>query len=265
MAKLRTLYPFHGTLQGMSAFTRRDLPGVVILRTPAGPSRHDIRTRPSFDLTRRNGQEFGGRSTAAKWIRRALQPLRGQEDHNVMAALIALLKPVQERDGASAFGQRHVCLSQAPHLLAGFNLNRKYPFEGVVRSPLDYTLSKETLTARLQVPELLPGVNFFAPTGAPWFRVTALLGVVPDLFFARPRYKAAGDYSSLFSTVVHTEWFPVKGGAPATVLDLQLPYTPPDAQFSLLLAAGIQMGTAGATGSMEGVRYTGSGKVVEVE
>ena len=262
MAKLRSPFSFAGTLQGLSAYTRHDLPGTVILRTPYGPSRQQVRTRPSFELTRRNGQEFGGRSTAAKWIRRALQPLRAQEDHNVAAALNTLLKPIQVLDTESSFGRRHVHLSLNPGLLAGFNLNKKHPFENVVRNPLSCAVSKETLSARLELPQLLPGVNFFAPAGPPYFRVVALLGVVPDLFYARPRYQPFTDYSSFAPVVAHTGWYPAKGGCPESILELQLDFLPPDTHFSLVLAAGIQMGTAGATGSIEVIRHTGAARVL---
>lgn len=264
MAKLHTPFAFTGKLRGVTAYTRKDLPGTVILRTQAGPTAGDINTRAAYDLTRRNNKEFGGRSTTARFIRRALYPLRHLEDHNVGAALTKLLKPVQALDTVSSFGRRSVCLSRQPHLLEGFNLNQRHPFEGAVRHPLAWSLSKEDLSARLEVPELLANINFLPPPPHPLFRLTVLLGVVPDQYWGEPLYGPSGDYGQLFPVVEHTEWRPVKKGAPATTLDVQLPYAPPGNDFSLLLAVGLEMGTAAGPGSVEPVRYAGSARIVEV-
>lgn len=265
MAKLHTPFAFTGHLQGVVAYTRKDLPGTVILRTQSSPTREDINTRPSYDLTRRNNREFGGRSTAGRWIRRALCPLRHLEDYGVHSALTQLLKPVQLLDTTSPFGQRHVCLSQLPHLLEGLNLTRRHPFEGMVRHPLSWTVSRETLSARLEVPALIAGINVLPPPPHPLFRLTAVLGLVPDLFYGEPLYEPRGDYAHLLPAAAHTEWFSARKGCPATALDLQLPYTPPGEAFSVLMAVGLEMGTAAEGGGIEPVRYGGSARIVEVK
>ncbi|HEY1114435.1 MAG TPA: hypothetical protein VGE66_12775, partial [Chitinophagaceae bacterium] len=105
MAKLNTPFAFTGNLQGVVAYTRKDLPGTVILRAQAGPTAGDVHTKPSYDITRRNNSEFGGRSTTAKWIRSTLYPLRHLEDYMVNSALTKLLKPVQLLDTNSPFGR----------------------------------------------------------------------------------------------------------------------------------------------------------------
>lgn len=111
---------------------------------------------------------------------------------------------------------------------------------------------------------MLPGINLFTPPPHPLFRLTALLGVVPDLFYGEPLYVSQGDYDHLLPVVAHTAWYSVKKGCPATALDVQLPYVPPDDAFSLMMAVGLEMGTAAGAGSVEPVRYAGSARIVEV-
>jgi hypothetical protein len=86
-------------------------------------------------------------------------------------------------DTVSLYGQRNVELSQGPQLLEGSILNRRNPLETIVTNKLDYTLSKEHLNARIQIPALLPGINF-SPIGSfEFYRWTVVLGIVPDLYF----------------------------------------------------------------------------------
>jgi hypothetical protein len=59
---------FTGSLHNISAYKRRDM-DTIIIRSKGGPSKRMIKSHPSFDLTRRNNKEFGGRSTASKLIR----------------------------------------------------------------------------------------------------------------------------------------------------------------------------------------------------
>jgi hypothetical protein len=44
----------------------------IIIRSEGTFSKRMIKSHPSFELTIRNNKEFGGRSTASKWIMRSL-------------------------------------------------------------------------------------------------------------------------------------------------------------------------------------------------
>lgn len=263
MAKLKGPLAFTGKLQGFSAYTRIGTEG-VILRHGAGPSKHDIATKPSFANTRRNNKEFGGRSTASKWIRDGHHPLKPVSDVTDLARLNALLKPVQEMDTQSEYGKRSVALSLNRALLEGFPLNEKHPFESVVRNPVDIDLSREALKAIVTLPALLSSVNFYPPTRHPFFRAIATLSIVPDLVYGEQKYRPAGNYDGFRPEVVKTAWMAVKAGCEAITMELQMPVAPPDDQFSLVLAIGIEMGTALNTALIQGVKYAGSGKILAV-
>ncbi|HYK55704.1 MAG TPA: hypothetical protein VEV15_04435, partial [Flavisolibacter sp.] len=210
----------------------------------------------------RNNREFGGRSPAVKWIRKVLHPLKPLFDHNLSAPLNTLLKPIQEMDRQSEFGERHVLLSLAPQLLEGFNFNRRHHFDSVVRNPVGCRLLRESLSAVVEFPALLPSFTFFPSGSHPYYRLMMVLGVVPDLYYALPLYRPKGDYGPVIAQAAQTEWYPVKSGSPALSLKLQLPVATPNSDFSLMLAIGVGMGSVGTGGSITGVRYAGSGKIL---
>jgi hypothetical protein len=68
-------FGFTGSLHNISAYKRRDM-DTIIIGSKGGPSKKMIKSYSSFELTRKNNKEFGGRSTASKWIMRVLHPLK---------------------------------------------------------------------------------------------------------------------------------------------------------------------------------------------
>jgi hypothetical protein len=257
-------FGFTGSLHNISACKRRDM-DTIIIRSKGGPSKRMIQSKPSFELTRRNNKEFGGRSTASMCIRRALHPLKPLFDYNISAPLNSALKPIQQMDTVSELGKRNIRLSRNPRLLEGFQLNRRNPFESVLRSPLSFTLSKDELKATLEIPELIPGNNFFPVAQYPVYRWQAALGVIPDIFFDETRgYLPNGNLNGLYPFRFETEWCAVKTGAASRVIGLSLPNAvPAGSSFSLMLAAGISFGTLRSAGP-EQARYAGSGKILMV-
>ena len=108
-------FGFTGSLHSISACKRRDM-DTIIIRSKRGPSKRMINSHPSFELTRRNNKEFGGRSTASKWIRRILYLLKPPSDYNISGPLNSTLKPIQQMDTisepekeTSGFPKTHVC------------------------------------------------------------------------------------------------------------------------------------------------------------
>ena len=181
----------------LSIYTRKGC-DKVILRRKGGASRERIKTEPNFENTRRINAEFGGRATCSKWIRRMLRPVNFIADYNITGPLNALLKPIQELDTISNYGERSVMLSTNPHLLEGFNLNKRSPFDTIVHNPMRYTLSKRKGHASITIAAMLPGHNFVAPGNFAMYQFICLLGIIPDLFFTPDGYKTKGDYENEF-------------------------------------------------------------------
>lgn len=127
-----------------------------------------------------------------------------------------------------------------------------------------HVLNKPVGSAYLDIPALLPGVNFFPSGRQPYFRTVSVLGAVPDHFYSTYGYTTREDYTHLYPAVAYGDWHPAKGGAPAVTIDLTLPQAPPNSSFALLLAVGVVMGIVNKEGAVEAVGYAGSGKILEV-
>ena len=102
-------------------------------------------------------------------------------DYNISAELNKIAKMIQLLDPEGKRGERSILLSKHCHSLEGFNLNRNVIFDGVVRRPLSSSISREALSAILELPEMNPGLDFYIPGRLPLFSITAVLGVVPDM------------------------------------------------------------------------------------
>jgi hypothetical protein len=263
MAKLTSEITFTGSLGGITAYRMRGIDQIIV-RKKGGPDKEKIKTSSQYDVTRRNNAEFSGRSAGSRWIMRMMQQQKPLADYNISGPINALLKPIQELDLTGEYGKRNVQLSKNHRLLEGFSLNRKTPLESVVRSSLSYSLSRDTLSAQIEIPELIPGINFHAPQRHAMYSIVAVLGVVPDLFYSEGnRYlPSSRDYDQLQTEVVETEWLPVQKGSSATSLQLTYDTIPPDQNFTLMLSIGIRFGKMAGTNTVEQVEHAGCARVL---
>ena len=262
MAKLTGPITFTGSLGDFSAYKMRGTDKTV-LRQKWGPSKEDIQTKPQYDITRRNNREFDARSKGASLVQHLLQPLAPMRDYNLAGPLNGFMSKILKLDTEGVFGRRSLLLSRQPRLLEGLSLNRRTPFEALLRSGVGYTLSRDTLSARVGIPALVPATNFFPADKHPLCRVVAVLGLVPDLFLdPYGDYRPEEQFRQVFPVRAETDWFPTRSGAAASSLELALPYTLTGSAYSLLLAVGIGFGSLKDEGLVEPVKYAGSAKVV---
>ena len=266
MAKINSPLSFLGTVGNLTAYK---LPGIesTILRSGGGPSSEKVKNDPVFVNTRRNNKEFGGRSTTAKRIKDMMRPIQLLADHNIIYSLNTLVKPIQIMDTAGEWGRRSIKLSAHPRLLVGFSLNEKNLFDSAVRNTVNSQLDRSQLKAVVDIPALLPGINFFVPWSYPLYSFQLALGVVPDMVYnsAKQKYDAPAGYDHFLPQVNETGWFPVQGGSPAISLELNYPSTPPDQSFILLLSIGIRYGMPGASGQIEQIPKAGAGRILGAE
>lgn len=266
MAFLDSGFDFTGSLGDFSAYRRRDMDKVII-RRKGGASKDKIKTWDSFENTRRNNAEFGGRSAMTKRIMRSMWSQKAMADYNIAGPLNALMKTLQVTDAVNDWGRRSILLSRDPQILAGFSLNKTTLFDSVLRTPVPATISRETLTARVELPEIIPGINFFAQRSHPMFQVKATLGVIPDMVYnaEKERYLPTSPAFEKIGMPVsaQTEWYPVLRGAPATVLELSYPpITAEPSTYTLILAVGICFGRILGTSTIDQVKHAGTARVV---
>ena len=263
MAYLNGPFKFNGSLSNLTFYKRRDSDKTIVKEKWA-PTREQIMNDKRFALTKKNCTEWDGCSKASKWIRRVLQPLDAVRDYNHAGTLSGLMKQVQKSDSISVYGERSVLLSEHPHLLKGFTLSRRTHLETLVRVPITCTINKAASSAIVALPQLVAGANFAPATPLPYFRLIASVGVVPDMLFTLYGYTPDIKPGHFTPAVAYTEWLGVKGGAPAREMELSLPYAVPFASYSLVLAVGLSFGTLDALGNIIPVKYSGSGRIIEV-
>lgn len=266
MAKLTSLLKFQGSLEELNAYQLEGVNGTVV-RRKSSLTRQQVLTDPCFSNTRKINKETAGCSAAVALLLETLGVLRPVVDQSCCGRLNALLKVVQAADTQNPWGRRSVRLSQRPGLLEGFNLRKVQPLESVLRNPLHCTVDKAALSAVVELPDLVPGVNFISPQAPPLYRVVATLGAVPDLYYEErgDRYGPAPGYKRVIAQTALTGWFPVKGGSEAIPLSLQLPEAPGVDDFSLLLTVGVQWGTVGLGGVVDIVKKVKSARIERVE
>lgn len=256
-----------GSIDDLSIYKMRGVDKPVV-RRKGGPSKEKIETDPELRQVRNNISEFGGRAKATKGIMHALVFQKPLADHNIAGPLNALMIPVQHMDTVGDWGQRNVRLSAYPHILNGFSLNRSNTFDSTVRFPVANTLDRETATAIVDIPELIPDISFFAPEKYPWFSIIVTLGIVPDIIYTGGglnKYAATHvGYHNYPTLQADTGWHPVMQGAPATTLEVKYNTFPPDEHFTLVLSIGVKYGTQYNAHEIRQAKYAGCAKVLAV-
>lgn len=256
---------FIGGLGNVTAYTQKGS-DKIILRRKGGPSRAMVKNDVKFAVQRRYGQELGGCSVAGKAIRMMFGPNRALADQSLCAKLNQYLLQVQRRDTANELGQRAIRLSHMPQLLAGFSLNGKASlFDLTIRSTITASIDRDGLSARIAVPELLPGVNFYPADNQSMYSVTVVLGIVPDAEFDAElkKYVTPLWFDTTYAPVMaSTAWLPAGVPADAATLEIRFPQRPPELEFSVMLSVGIRYGMFLGDGTVLQTRRVGAAKVL---
>ena len=262
MAKLEGNIQITGSLNNLSFYKMRGSDKIIV-RRKGGPSSKEVKRSPKFENTRRNNREFGGRAIAARFIKQVLNPLHFLTDYNITGPLNALLKPIQKMDTTNEWGKRNIILSEKARLLEGFSLNRSHQLDSIVRTPVLYSIQHQQVI--IDIPELLPGLNFITPGNYPWYKFIAVAGPIPDLYYKDENwgYQPKGNYN-YGPTIAVSDWLPANSRAASTKLTLYgLPEVKPE-NHSILIATGIAFGIMQGT-EIQPVKYVGGAKVIGVE
>jgi hypothetical protein len=262
MAKFNSDLSFSGSIGNLSVYRMRGVDKPVV-RTKGGASRDKIRKLPAFAPTRQLNAEWGGCSKAGTNIRMALSSLKQLADYNFSGSLNAIAKAIQNLDIAGVPGQRTIYISKYCHSLEGFSLNKGITFNNVIKQPISCTLDRYTLDASLQIPQLIPGINFYIPGNYPLFRIIAELGVVPDMVYTSLGYQPANTNTNLYHISTTTDWASTGIAVAAQTLTLALNNNIGlDATSSLMLSIGIEFGMPLTDSLITPVKNAGCAKIL---
>lgn len=262
MATLENGFEFTGRLGNFSAYRMKGSDKIII-RKKGGPSRKQVLKSKKFVRLRENMGEFRAVGKTANAIRSPLRHVWHLADYNFSSELSKLCKKIQLLDPIGDRGDRSIFLSQHGYMLAGFRLNLKHPFLGIVSGPVSCIFNRETKSALIQLPGLVKDFNLHLPWKQPLYRFTMALGLVPDVTLEKGEYNVHEDEWA--DTVLNTQWHVADETFRPQTHELKLDILGPlkDTQ-TLLFAIGIEMGVPTPYGNIEEVKYAGSACILAV-
>lgn len=258
-----------GSIKGVSFYTVRGS-DQVIMRTKGGAKKEQIAKSPKFAGLRKQQKEWSGCTKFASVVRFAFGGLHRLADYNLTAVLNGLGKNIQKLDTKSDVGQRSVLLSQCKLALGGFNFNRNYPFNTVLRVGVNFQLDRTSLLSTVTVPRINTEIDLLNIQRLPYFRLIVAMGTVSDM-----QYNVdINDYSPLVpdihgATAIQTgEWHSAETILPEHTMTVQMS----DAhqalltdEVSVILSMAVEFGKVGFAGQTVEVKYAGCGKVLCVK
>ena len=258
-----------GSIQGVSFYTLKGS-DKVIMRTKGGATKKQIANSPKFENTRKQNMEFGGCSKFGSKARRAFGGLHRIADYNVTPVLNGMGKNLMKLDTVSEIGRRNLKLSENKETLEGFNFNRNYPFNTVVRISPQWELDRNNIHATVIVPRINTDIDLLNIQKLPFFRLIVAIGTISDMAYneAKNEYKPLVPDLHGASNSTPGEWQKTQSIVPEQILSVQLNDSLAaelTGDVSVLLSMAIEFGNIGMTDEPVEVQYAGCGKVLAVK
>jgi hypothetical protein len=117
-------------------------------------------------------------------------------------------------------------------------------YQSAVIAPVSCTISRETLSAQVEIPELHRQVNLMTKEWQSFFRIHAVLGVLPDFFYQNEHvgYVPTIPKETIAPVQQFTPWMSCWSRSPATLLEMKLPALPVQEGFALMVSVGLCFG-----------------------
>lgn len=251
-----------GSLGDLTFYKKKDT-GETIARMKHGPSRKQIMNDPRYEKLRLNGVEFAGRVRGGQLIVRALGPLRRIVKPYFSQSLHKPLSAIQVRDTKNKLGQRRISFSKHPVMLEGLTLNTGKDFAAMIYASIQCSISKTGETT-VQMPELIPGISYRLNSSAPYFRIHAVLGAVPDLHLRNGKYASVVPGLSNPSVSESTPWLHTGSTIAPYTFHLVPKVVPAAKHFVWMLSVGIEFGFPITAYDIEPTLAQAAGKVLRV-
>jgi hypothetical protein len=268
MAIIKGAIQMTGSISGVSFYTRRGS-DKVIMRTKGGVSKEKMAKAPQYESLRRNQKEWGGCTKFGSMARYAFGGLHRLADYNLNSVLNGMGKNLMKLDTASELGKRKLQLSLHKQALEGFNFNKNYPFNSVLRVGITCEINRDALQAKVTVPRINTTIDIQNIQRLPYFRLIVVVGTISDWSFDENEqaYVPANLNLNGVSEVYTSEWYPSQGLIPEQTLTVRMEENEQKAlteDVSVVVSMGIEFGTVGFTGQPVEVKWAGSGKVLKV-
>lgn len=257
-----------GSVSGFSFYTVRGSDKIIV-RTKGGAKKEKIATLPQFAGLRKQQKEWSGCAKFGSITRYAFGGLHRIADYNLTPALNGIGKNLMKLDTELETGKRSLKLTVFKQALEGFNFNRNYPLNTVLRVSPTVELNREKLQAIVTIPRINTDIDLLNGQRLPFFRLLLAIGTVSDL-----EYKAElNDYYPLVfnlhgvSKTFTGAWNSTQTILPDQILTVGLGQEEMNQltdNVTVLVSLAVEFGNVGFTGEPVEVKYAGSGKVIKV-
>jgi len=239
------------------------------MRTKGGANKNKIAKAPEFEGLRKQQKEWSGCTKFGSIVRFAFGGLLRLADFNLTPVLNGIAKNIQKNDATGEIGQRSVFFSQNKEMLSGFNFNRNYSFNTVLRVSPTWQIDRTLLQATVTIPTIQTETDVLNIQRLPYFRLIVALGSVSDMQYDANLngYKLIVMDLHGISKTVTSEWYSAQSVVQEHQITVQLDHTAAELltdSVSVVLSMGIEFGTAGYTNEIVAVKYAGCGKVLAI-
>ena len=268
MAIVKGVLQLSGSVKGMSFYTIRGS-DQVIMRTKGGANKNKIAKAPQFEGLRKQQKEWSGCTKFGSIVRYAFGGLHRLADFNLTPVLNGIAKNIQKNDAIGEIGQRSVLFSQNKEMLSGFNFNRNYPFNTVLRVSPTWQIDRTLVQATVTIPTVQTGTDVLNIQRLPYFRLIVALGSISDMHYDaqlndyKPIVIDLHGVSNTVTGVWHSAQSVVQEHQITVQLDRKAAELLTDS-VSVVLSMGIEFGTAGYTDEIVAVKHAGCGRVLAI-
>ena len=268
MASIKGAIQMTGGIKGVSFYSLRGN-DKVFMRTKGGPSKEQITKSPKFDKFRKSQNEFSCCAKFGSNARYAFGGLHRLADHNLTPGLNGIGRSLIKLDTVNPVGTRDLRLTSYKATFEGFNFNRNYPFNTVLRASPRWELDRDTLQAVVTVPRINTNIDLLNVQKLPFFRLIIVVGTISDMVYdpAIDNYKPLVFKLHGASVTITGEWNSTQTILPGHTMSAQMAAS----QIALLtddvtvlLSMAVEFGNVGFTGEPVEVKYAGCGKVLAV-
>lgn len=271
MAKAKNPFQMSGAFGTASFYTPRGSKETIV-RTKGGPSARRMKVGSEFAVVRKHQTEWAACVRFSRSVCHAMGEVYRFADFNITSGFNGLGKRVMSLDKEHPVGERHLCLTQCPEAVEGFNLNRNFPLNSVLRVSPEVIIHRETMAAEVRIGRINPEFDLYNVQNLPFYRLVASLGLVQDLHFdeaagKRREYESGATRYNGVSVSTPTEWLSAIEVSGAIELELKFKFPPSKVNIeecTFLLSLGIEFGRMGLGRQVEPVKHACCGKVMMV-
>lgn len=270
MAIVKGIFQVTGGIKGMSFYTRAGS-DKVIMRTKGGPTKRRMEVGPEFEKLRKHQGEWGACVQFARALKTAVGDTYKLSDFNLSPAWTGLGKRLMGLDTTKKVGERSLNFSAFKQALIGYNFNKNYPLNSVLRVMPVCEINRETLKATVKFPRINTENDLYNIQKLPYFRLVVTIGCVSDiqyntqnLFF---NFEAMNETLHGVSKSIATDWFSADNILDEQTLAVELNeelQSKITENINVLLSIGLEYGKVGFAGQITEVKHAGCAKIAMV-